>query len=523
MVSSTQAPGATETGLWQIAQATPERCALVTADGQSLSYRELTERINRISNAMLAAGLQRGDAITVIAHNAAEVIELFFAALQCGLYYVPVNYHGTAGDIAYICENSESRYVFFDPDNAVVCTRGLDSIDFAQQGRICTGHWEGVATLSEWSAGHSAARPPSTPSGSLMQYTSGTTGRPKGVRRPLKDLSADQTASYSALQLGWYGMEPYQGPHLVTSPLYHNAVLSHALSALNLGQGVVLMKTFDAQQLLELVERHGVASTHVVATHFHRLLALPETVRNRYRLSSLTHVIHGAVPTPVETKQAMFDWLGPVIYEYYGSSEVGATLVFPQDWLRKPGTVGKPLSITRLKILDDDGRELPAGERGWIYMKQGEERFDYYKDEQKTRKATRGDFICVGDIGYVDDEGFLFLSGRDAEIIISGGVNIYPAATEARLLTHPCVYDVGVIGVPDKEYGEQVKGVVVLNTGYQAGPELERELIEHCRADLSSINCPKSIDFTAALPRDPNGKLLKHKLRAPYWPQDRAL
>ena len=506
-----------ETGLWRIAEQAPERCAIVTADGHSLSYSELVAMVNRVANAMQAAGLQRGDAITVVAHNAPEVFILYFAALQSGLYYVPVNYHGSADDIAYICDNSESKYLFFDRATADTCMLALDSCGVDGEHSICTTAWRDATVLSDWAAAHPTSRPAQTLSGSLMQYTSGTTGRPKGVRRPLGDHSADQSVSYNAEQLRWYGMTLFQGPHLVTSPLYHNAVLSHSLSALNLGHGVVIMQSFDALQLLELVDRYRVASTHVVATHFHRLLALPQATRERYSLSSLSHVIHGAVPTPVALKQAMFDWLGPVIYEYYGSSEVGATLVGPEDWLRKPGTVGRPLSITTLKIFDDDGNEQAAGGKGWIYMKQGEDRFDYYKDKQKTDKAKRGEFTCVGDIGYVDNEGFLFLCGRDAEIIISGGVNIYPAVAEGQLLSHAAVYDVGVIGVPDQEYGEQVKAVVMLNPGYRAGPDLEAQLIAYCRDHLSHINCPKTVDFVDQLPRDPNGKLLKHKLRARYW------
>jgi len=509
-----------ETGLWRIADVAPQRRAIVTHDGREIRYHELVDQVNRVSNAMQASGLRRGDAVMVVAFNAPEVFILYYAALQAGLYYVPVNYHGTADDIAYICENSESKYVFFDAANAELRSRALDTCNFPVTRRLCTEPWPELTVLSDWSKQHSAKRPADILAGSLMQYTSGTTGRPKGVRRPLGDITVDQVASHSATQLRWYGMSTNQGPHLVTSPLYHNAVISHSVAALNLGHGVVIMERFDEELALELIDRYRVASTHMVATHFHRLLALPETTRQRYNLSSLTHVIHGAVPTPIAIKRAMFEWLGPVIYEYYGSSEVGATLVGPEEWLRKPGTVGQPLSITTLKILDDNGTELPAGEKGWVYMKQGEDRFTYYKDKTKTEKSRRGDLICVGDIGYVDEEGFLFLCGRDAEIIISGGVNIYPAATEADLLNHPAVYDVGVIGVPDIEYGEQVKAVVVLNKGYQGNSALAQQLIAHCREGLSHINCPKSVDFVDELPRDPNGKLLKHKLRDKYWEEE---
>lgn len=504
-------------GVWRIAQAQPERLAVTGDDGGGLSYAELAAGANRLSAALTARGLQRGDAITVVLGNCPEIFQVFLGALQSGLYYVPVNYHGTADDIAYIVQNSESRLVFFDREHADNVQRALDAIDFPAERRIGIGGVAGVQELSVWSAEHSALRPPPIAAGALMQYTSGTTGRPKGVRRALSERSADEAMAGSALQLQWYGMSAGQGPHLVTSPLYHNAVFSHAMSALNLGHGVVLMKQWDERRFMALAQTSRAASTHMVATHFHRLLSLPAAERAAYDLSALQFVIHGAVPTPVPIKQAMMAWLGPVVYEYYGSSEVGATLVYPQDWLRKPGTVGTPLAITKLRILDDAGQEVAAGERGWIYMRQGDENVNYHKDEAKTQKANRDGFTCVGDIGYVDEDGFLFLCGRDAEIIISGGVNIYPAAAEAQLLCHPAVLDVGVIGVPDAEYGEQVKAVVVLQPGYDAGPALAQELVDFCRAHLSRINCPRSVDFVDALPRDPSGKLLKRKIRDPYW------
>lgn len=506
-----------EYGFWKIAQAQPERTAVVADDGERLSYAALAARANRLSHALRDAGLRRGDAITAVLGNGPEVFQLFLGAVQSGIYYVPVNYHGTADDIAYIVQNSESALVFFDGEYADKVQRALDAIDFPRERRIAIGAGGDAPALQDWIAPHSAQRPAQTPAGMLMQYTSGTTGRPKGVRRPLSSADADTAMAASALQLQWYGMQAWQGCHLVTSPLYHNAVFSHAMSALNLGHGVAIMRRWDEREFLRRAQETRTASTHVVATHFHRLLTLAAAEREAFDLASLQFVIHGAVPTPVPIKQAMMEWLGPVIYEYYGSSEVGATLAGPHDWLRKPGTVGRPLAITRLRILDDDGRELAQGERGWIYMRQGEQDFHYYKDEGKTRKANRDGFTCVGDIGYLDEEGFLFLCGRDAEIIISGGVNIYPAATEARLLCHPAVLDAGVIGVPDAEFGEQVKAVVALKPGHAATPELERELIAFCREHLAAINCPRSVDFAAELPRDPSGKLLKRRLRDPYW------
>jgi long-chain acyl-CoA synthetase len=277
------------------------------------------------------------------------------------------------------------------------------------------------------------------------------------------------------------------------------------------------MDEWEPELALRLIDRHQVTSTHMVATHFHRLLSLSDAVKAKYDTKSLTYALHGAVPTPVDIKQRMMDWWGPVIYEYYGSSEVGGTLVTPEQWLAKPGTVGLPFSITRLEILDDDGNPVPNGEPGWIYMRQGDEDFQYHNDPDKTANVSRGELVCVGDIGYLDEDGYLFLCGRDAEIIISGGVNIYPAAIEGHLLGHDAVQDVAVVGVPDDEFGEQVKAVVVTKPGHSAGAELEKELIQHCRDELSHITCPKSVDFVDDLPRDPSGKMYKQRVRDQYW------
>lgn len=502
---------------WDWAAHDPDRLAVGEVDGRKISYGELAERVHRTAHALIGQGLRPGDAVATILRNRSECLELFLAALNCGWYYVPINHHGTIDDIAYVVENCEARAVFVEPDFAAIATTALDRIGFPAEMRFAVEPAAGFVPAGDLRARGSTARPTGFPAGQVMQYTSGTTGRPKGVRRPIEQCGADELIGRMSWLLRSFGVEPGEGVHLVTSPLYHSAVHSIGSAALHLGQRIELMERWTPEACLERIARERVTSTHMVATHFHRLLQLPEPVRATADLSSLRHVLHGAVPTPVDEKRRMIEWWGPVIYEYYGSSEVGGTAVDSVEWLKRPGTVGRPFAISELKILDDEGRELGPHQVGNIWMRQGDQEFSYFKDPEKTAKTVRGRFIHVGDHGYVDEDGYLFLCGRDAEIIISGGVNIYPAAIEACLLGHPAVRDCGVIGAPNAEYGEEVKAVVSLNDGWPPTPETAAALIAHCRANLSGINVPRSVDFVAELPRDPNGKLQKRRLRDGYW------
>lgn len=504
---------------WDWAHHDPDRIAIGEVDGAKVSFGELAARVHRTSHGLLQRGLKPGDAIATVLRNRSECIELFLAALNCGWYYVPVNHHGTADDIGYIVENSEAKAVFADAEFGCVLSEALAAVDFPVSERFSVGKADGFTEIDDLRAGQPTERPLGLPAGQVMQYTSGTTGRPKGVRRPLENRSADELVGAMSWLLRNFGMEPGDGVHLVTSPSYHSAVHSVSTAALHLGQSIELMERWTPEACLERIERDRVSTTHMVATHFHRLLQLPEAVRKAADTSSLTHVLHGAVPTPVDEKRRMIEWWGPVIFEYYGSSEVGGTAVTSAEWLAKPGTVGRPFSISEIRILDDEGSELGPGQVGHIWMRQGDQDMSYYKDPEKTAKNVRGKFIHVGDHGYVDEDGYLFLSGRDAEIIISGGVNIYPAAIEACLLNHPAVHDCGVVGAPNPEFGEEVKAVVSLNPGWEAGDVTADELVDHCRAHLSRLLVPRSVDFVDELPRDPNGKLQKKKLRDVYWAQ----
>ncbi len=357
-----------------------------------------------------------------------------------------------------------------------------------------------------------------------MTYTSGTTGRPKGVRRAVGQVAPEVAFGQQALFLSLFGIFPgSSGVHLVVAPLYHTAVINFASNHLHLGHTVVLMDKWTPEGMLQRIERYGVTNSHMVPTHFVRLLKLPDEVRKQYDVSTMSHAIHGAAPCPVEVKAAMLDWWGPCIYEYYAASEGGGTLATPQQWLERPGTVGNAWPISEIRILDESSQPCPADTPGTVWIRMGDHRFEYHKDPGKTEDAWLEGFFTVGDFGYLDEDGYLFLCDRKSDMIISGGVNIYPAEIEAVLIAHPKVIDVAVFGIPDEDWGEQVKAVVEPTDGV-AREGLVAELMAYCEERLARYKQPRSIDFIDEMPRDPNGKLYKRKLRDPYWQgRDRAI
>jgi long-chain acyl-CoA synthetase len=370
------------------------------------------------------------------------------------------------------------------------------------------------------------SRPPGDrTAGASMHYTSGTTGRPKGVRRALSGLDPDDAGELATVLLQIFGATPGQpNAHLVTSPNYHTAVTVFGAAALHLGHTVVYMDRWDAEQALALVERYRITSTHMVPTHFKRMLALPPGARNRYDLSSMKWMIHAAAPCPVPLKREMLDWWGPRIYEYYAATEGGGTLATPQEWLERPGTVGRPWPLSEVRVLDDDGRDCPPGVPGTVFMKTAERDFAYKGDPDKTAANRIPGFFTVGDIGYLDGDGYLFLCDRKADVIISGGANIYPAEIESELMAHPKIADVAVFGIPDDDWGEQVMAVVEPAPGAEPGPELAAELIGSLDGRLARMKWPRTVDFIAEMPRDPSGKLRKRQLRDRYWKdQGRAI
>jgi len=509
--------GAMRTGtlnsLW--AQMQPGVLAIVSPHGNR-TYAELNARANQVVRTLRAAGITAGDSIALLCSNRPEFVEVMQAANRSGLRLTPINWHVTAEEAAYVVGDCGAKAFFADARFADVATAAVAASDVAV--RIAIGG--AIAGFADYDAEISTqddANLPDPSMGSTMLYTSGTTGRPKGVHR---EARGQQSASATALMAKLSEASQFQAGRdvtLVTGPLYHAAPLAFALGIpLAYGTTVALMDGWDAEETLRLIDEHKVTHTHLVPTMFHRLLSLPEDVRNRYDLSSLRLIWHGAAPCPVPVKQAVLDWLGPIVWEYYGATEGLTTVVRPEEWLAHPGTVGRPAD-GQIRVYDDAGEPCRPGVPGTIYIKAPEEgRFHYFGDDEKTANAYRGDYYTLGDVGYLDEDGWLYLTDRSTNLIISGGVNIYPAEVESVLITHHAVGDVAVIGVPNEEWGEEVKAVVELQPGHEQSPELAEELIVFARGKLAGYKVPRSVDFVDRLPREDNGKLYKRQLREAY-------
>jgi len=506
----------------------PDHLALVTPEGVEISAGDLLSECNRLTHGMRALGLGPGDAVAAVLPNGIEFIELYLAALQAGWYLVPINHHLVGPEIAYIVGDCEAKALVVHERFAPAATAAVEELGYPEHARFAVGPG-GVAGFAAFAAlkeGQPSSLPPERTTGAAMNYTSGTTGRPKGVRRPLPGRPPEDVAVGFGGLLMLFGLQPRgDNVHLIGSPLYHTAVTVFGGGALHMGHTVALMDKWTPEGMLQLIERYRVTSSHMVPTQLHRLLALPEEVRLRYDVSSLRHMIHAAAPCPVDIKRGIIEWWGPVLDEYYAASEGGGTIVFAEEWLKKPGTVGKPWPISEIAIFDDDSRQLTEpGQVGTVYMSMSAGDFEYYKDKAKTEANRIGKFFTVGDIGYLDEDGWLFLCDRKADMIISGGANIYPAEIEGVLLTHPKVGDAAVFGIPHADWGEEVKAVVEPAAGVAPGPELAAEILAFCDGRLARFKTPRSIDFIEEMPRDPNGKLYKRRLRDPYWEgHDRAI
>jgi long-chain acyl-CoA synthetase len=507
-----------ELGFWRIAGADPAHTALVEPNGHKISAGDLLADANRLVHALRALGLEPGDAIATVLPNSAAMIEVFLAATQASWYLVPINHHLTGPEIAYIVQDSGAKAFIGAERFADACTAAADEAGVPATARFAVGPVPGFRPYTDLKDGQPSTAPDDRSAGLVMNYTSGTTGRPKGVRRKLQPYDPDDVGALFTMFLTMFGIEPKgAGVHLCGSPLYHTAVLVFAGSSLHYGHTVVLMDKWTPEGSLEKMQEYRVTTSHMVPTQFHRLLALPEEVKKRYDVSSATHMIHAAAPCPVDVKRRMIEWWGPVIYEYYAASEGGGTLVTPEEWLRYPGTVGRAWPTSEIRILDDEGNQKPAGEPGTVYMALGAQDFEYHGDKDKTNKNRRDGFFTVGDIGYLNEEGYLFLCDRKSDMIISGGVNIYPSEIEGVLLTHPKVGDAAVFGIPHEDWGEEIKAVIEPASGVAPGPELADEILAFCTEQIAKFKRPRSIDFVAEMPRDPNGKLYKRKLRDPYW------
>lgn len=505
-------------GFWSATRRTPDRCAVITAEGTEVSFAELDEQVMACAAGIADLGLQRGDAIAAVTPNVVSHLVVHLAAMRSGWYFTPVNSHLAPPEIAHVIVDSDARAVVVHSTLAREAQAGLDESGLPLAHRIADPMADGYRSLQNLlETGRRLAAPPAS-AGSVMMYTSGTTGVPKGVRRGLPDGDPDEVLGDAArIYCRGFGM-PFDGVHLVCGPLYHAGPSSAAMSALHAGNTLVLMERWDPLGFLAAVQRHGVTSTQMVPTMFRRLLALDHRDRERFDHSSLVSIMHTGAPCPIEVKQAMMDWFGPVVYETYGGTESVATIATPRHWLSKPGTVGKPLRGVRVHILDDDGRELGVGEAGSIYIESPRGRdTEYYKDREKTDRMKRGDLVSLGDIGFLDADGDLFLCDRRVDLIISGGVNIYPAEVEAALSGHRCVGDVAVIGVPDEEWGEMVLAIVEPAADAAGEDELEQLLRDHCQGLLARYKQPRRYEFVETLPRQPNGKIEKRRLRDPYW------
>jgi long-chain acyl-CoA synthetase len=489
----------------------PDEPAIVSALGHR-TFAQLNARANQLARALRSRGLAKGDGVAVVCRNRPEFAEVYAAVQRSGLRLTTVNWHLTGAEAAYIVDDCEAKALIADTQLGDLAGAAAAAAPRAQVRLAVGGPIEGFEDYDAALAPEDPADIPDPSLGGSMLYTSGTTGRPKGVYRPTPPRT---NAALASLALSGYRPGDV---HLCTGPLYHAAPLAFSLAApLAAGAGVVLMDGWDAEDTLRLIERHRVTHTHMVPTMFHRLLSLPEDVRSRYDISSLRFVIHGAAPCPVPVKRRLIEWLGPIVFEYYAATEGTGTFVTSEDWLARPGTVGRPVPDDQVVVGDDEARELPRGEVGLVWLKAPEVgAFEYFKDQAKTESSYRGRYFTLGDVGRMDEDGYLYLTDRSANLIISGGVNIYPAEVDAVLLEHPAVGDAATIGVPNDEWGEEVKAVVELQPGVAPTPALAAELIEFCRGRLAHYKCPRSVEFIDELPRQDNGKIYKRLLRDRY-------
>ena len=486
---------------------------------------ELHGASNQIVHGLRALGLEHGDAVAICMPNCAEYLQVYFAATQAGWYLTPINWHLAPSEIAYIVQDCGAKAFFAHERVGDACRKAVEEIGFPQEACFSVGPIDGFRPLDDLKSGPPAEPPADRAPGQVMNYTSGTTGKPKGVRRALapRELEPDLLGELLGGFLGMFGVQPENdNVYLCGSPLYHTAVLIQAVSSLHIGHSLVLMDKWTPEGMLELIDRYRVTLSHMVPTQFHRLLLLPEEVRKKYDCSSTRHMLHAAAPCPPDVKRRMLEWWGDSIWEYYAATEGGGTIVSPQEWRKYPGTVGRPWPGADVQIVDDEGASVSSGEQGTVYMLLPEQMAFEYKGDAAKTKDNRIEidgqiYFTVGDVGYLNEDGYLFLCDRKIDMIISGGANIYPAEIENVLLTHPKVGDVAVFGIPHADWGEEVKAVVEPAPGIEADESLRDDILEFCRDRLAKFKTPRTIDFVEALPRDPNGKLYKRKLRDPYW------
>jgi len=499
----------------------PDDPALVDETGTT-TWRALDERTNRLIHALRAAGVKAGETIALLTGNRREYFEVMAAGMHAGLYVVPVNWHWVARELAYVADNSDAVALVADDrflDLAWDAAAAPEFVRCRLRVAMTDTPPPGFTSYERLLASGASTEPDEQRTGAPMFYTSGTTGFPKGVRTSIVPPDADPAmlGALAQMFLALLGV-PAGGVSLLCGPAYHSAQWAFAMLPLAVGGTVVMRHKFDPAETLELMDRHAVTNLHLVPTQFIRLLKLPEMRRKAFRGDALVAAVHGAAPCPRDVKWQMLDWWGPKITEYYGGTESGfLTVITGDEWIRKPGSVGRATPVAEILIVKDDGTLAGPNEPGQIYFRTGTD-FHYHKDPAKTAAAHREPGVgTLGDVGYLDEDGYLFMSDRKIDMIISGGVNIYPAEIEGVLVTHAAVQDAAVFGIPHDEFGEEVKAAVELAPGFSPSDALAEELIAHCRTQLAGYKAPRSIDFEAQLPRAPTGKLMKRTLRDRYW------
>lgn len=512
----------TETGFWRLAEADGSWTALIDADETVVTAGELVGRANQLANGLVALGLEPGDTVAAVLPNCREFIELYLAALQVGLIFTPINHHLVGPEISYIVNDSEAAVLVGHATFGDALTAAAKELELSADRWFAIGGVDGYRPFAELGDEHPATAPPSRTAGMAMHYTSGTTGRPKGVRRAMAEMDPSDLGSLYAMFMMLFGVQPFDdNVHLTGSPLYHTAVLMWTANSLHLGHTVVLMEKWAPEECLRLIDEYRVTTSHMVPTQFHRMLGLPEDVRAKYDVSSTRCMVHAAAPCPPEIKKQMIEWWGNSIMEYYAATEGGGTIITADEWMRKEGSVGQAWAGAEIRIYDDDANRLGANEVGTIYMGLTQADFEYKGDEGKTKKnriyEEDGAFFTVGDVGELDDDGYLFLRDRKIDMIISGGVNIYPSEIESAFTSNPMVGDVAVFGIPNDDWGEEVKAVIEPAEGHTADDAYEADLRSWAEANLASYKRPRSYDFTTEMPREATGKLFKRKLRDPYW------
>ena len=500
------------------ARLTPDKPAMIIPGRGEVSFAQQDARSNRLAHLLYDRGLRRGDHIAIYMENNLRFMDAVWAAYRSGLQVTAINRYLPPDEAAYIANDCMAKALvtsWYQRERAAAL---LPLIPNCPIRLMADEAADGFESYEDALAAY-----PTTPlerewMGGSMLYSSGTTGRPKGIIRPLLEIGPSEGFDLRQ-ELNRYGVDT-STIYLSPAPLYHAAPLHYVLNVQAFGGSVVMMEKFDAEQALGLIERYRVTQSQWVPTMFVRMLKLPEDVRARYDLSSHRVAIHAAAPCPVDVKRQMIAWWGPILYEYYAGTEAsGSTYIDSPDWLDHPGSVGRA-ALGVLHVCDDDGTELPAGEAGLIYFERDEPTFEYHNDPDKTassRHPLHPGWNALGDVGYLDADGYLYLTDRKAFMIISGGVNIYPQAVEDALILHPKVADVAVFGVPDAEMGEAVKAVIEPAPGIEPSPELAEELLAFARGKLAHYTAPRSIDFIVEMPRLPTGKLYKRLLREQYW------